>query len=254
MLPTLEVLFTPAEFALLPQRDLSGTVCVVFDVLRATSTIVTALANGAAAVIPVAEIPEALALKCARPEFLLGGEREGVRIQAALTGGVEFDLGNSPREFTREQVQGRTIVLTTTNGSRALRACAAAKEVLAASFLNLSATAQHLQTLPPSNLLLVCSGTFEQAAFEDVLCAGALADLWWDAFARDTATDSARIAREIYLQHRGDLMRAMEHSRNGRRLLANPELRDDVIWCLQRDKFPLVAKLERDSITRLNLP
>ena len=69
MPPTLEVLFTPAEFALLPQRDLSGTVCVVFDVLRATSTIITALANGAAAITPVAEIPEALALKRARPEL-----------------------------------------------------------------------------------------------------------------------------------------------------------------------------------------
>jgi 2-phosphosulfolactate phosphatase len=254
MPPTLEVLFTPAEFATLPQRDLSATVCVVFDVLRATSTIVTALANAAAAVIPVAEISEALALKRARPELLLGGEREGVRIRAALTGGVEFDLGNSPREFIREQVQGRTIVLTTTNGSHALRACAAAKEVLAGSFLNLSATVKHLQALPPSNLLLVCSGTFDQAAFEDVLGAGALADLLWKDFARDSTTDSARMAREIYLQHHGDLMRAMEHSRNGRRLLANPELRDDVIWCLQRDKFPLVARLERDSIIQLDPP
>jgi phosphosulfolactate phosphohydrolase-like enzyme len=59
------------------------------------------------------------------------------------------------------------------------------------------------------------------------------------------------MAREIYLQHHSELMRAMEHSRNGRRLLANPDLRDDVTWCLQRDKFPLVAKLERDSIIRL---
>jgi 2-phosphosulfolactate phosphatase len=253
MPPTLEVFFTPAEFATLPQRDLTGTVCVVFDILRATSTIVTALANGATAVIPVAEIPEALALKRARPELLLGGEREGVRIRANLTGGVEFDLGNSPREFTRERVQGRTIVLTTTNGSRALRACAAAREVLASSFLNLRATAEHLQALPPSNLLLVCSGTFDQAAFEDMLGAGALADLLWDGFAR-SATDSTRMAREIYLQHRHDLMRAMEHSRNGRRLLANPDLYEDVAWCLQHDTFPLVAKLQRDAIVRLDQP
>jgi 2-phosphosulfolactate phosphatase len=251
MLPTLEVLFTPAEFAMLPQRDLTGTVCVVFDVLRATSTIVTALANGAAAVIPVAEIPEALALKRARPELLLGGEREGVRIRANLTGGLEFDFGNSPREFTRERVQGRTIVLTTTNGSRALRSCAAAKEVLASSFLNLRATAEHLQALPPANLLLVCSGTFDQAAFEDVLGAGALADLMWNSFPRDAATDSARMAHQIYLQHRENLMSAMEHSRNGRRLLANPELLDDVAWCLQRDKFRLVAKLEKDAIAQV---
>jgi 2-phosphosulfolactate phosphatase len=252
MPPTLEVLFTPAEFATLPQRDLSATVCVVFDVLRATSSIVTALANGATAVIPVAEIPEALALKQARPELLLAGEREGVRIRADLTGGVEFDLGNSPREFTRAQVGGRTIVLTTTNGSRALRACVGARAVLASSFLNLRATTEHLQSLPPANLLLVCSGTFDQAAFEDVLGAGALADLLWNGFAGNAASDSARMARQIYLQHRDDLTGAMEDSRNGRRLLGNPDLRDDVAWCLRRDVFRLVAKLENDCIVPVN--
>ncbi len=252
MPPTLEVLFTPADFALLPQRDLSGTVCVVFDVLRATSSIVTALANGAAAVIPVAEIPDALALKRAQPDVLLAGEREGVRIRADLTGGVEFDLGNSPREFTRERVRGRTIVLTTTNGSRALRACAGARTVLAGTFLNLQATVEHLSALPPANLLLVCSGTFEQAAYEDVLGAGALADLLWKGFAGNAAADSARMAHQIYSQHRENLMQAMEHSRNGRRLLGNAELRDDVEWCLRRDVYQLVAKLEKDSIVRLD--
>jgi 2-phosphosulfolactate phosphatase len=248
MPPTLEVLFAPAEFAALPKRDLSGTVCVVFDVLRATSTIVTALANGAAAVIPVAEIPEALALKQKQPDVLLGGERDGVRIRANLTGGVDFDLGNSPREYTHEKVGGRTIVLTTTNGSRALRACAAAKSVLASSFLNLSATAKHLQSLSPSNLLLVCSGTFDQAAFEDVLAAGALADVLWNKFTPDIVADSARIAHDIYAQNRGDLLRAMEHSRNGRRLLHNPDLRDDVTFCLQLDSQPLVVRMQQDAL------
>jgi 2-phosphosulfolactate phosphatase len=248
MPPTLEVLFAPAEFAALPKRDLSQTVCIVFDVLRATSTIVTALANGAAAVVPVAEIPEALALKQQRPKLLLGGERDGVRIRANLTGGVDFDLGNSPREFTREAVQGKTIVLTTTNGSRALRACANAKSVLAASFLNLSATAKHLQSQAPSDFLFVCSGTFDQAAFEDVLAAGALADLLWDRFPPDTTADSARIAHDIYLQHRDDLLCAMEHSRNGRRLLDNPDLRDDVPFCLRQDAHPLVVKMQQDAL------
>jgi 2-phosphosulfolactate phosphatase len=248
MPPTLEALFTPADFAALPRRDLSQTVCVVFDVLRATSTIVTALANDATSVIPVAEIPEALALKKKTPEILLGGERDGVRIRASLTGGVDFDLGNSPREFTRERVQGRTIVLATTNGSRALRACAAAKSVLAASFLNLSATAKRLQSLPPTNLLLVCSGTFDQAAFEDILGAGALADLVWNNFTPDAIADSALLALETYLRHRDDLLRAMEHSRNGRRLLANPDLRGDVPFCLRRDAYPRVVQMKQDAL------
>ena len=229
MPPTLEVLFTPAEFAMLPQRDLSGTVCVVFDVLRATSTIVTALANGAAAIIPVAEIPEALALKRARPELLLGGEREGVRIRADLTGGVEFDLGNSPREFTRRNsVAGPDHCPDHhQRGSRALAGLRRRWRFSAGSFPQfVRHGAQHLRqaSLPPANLLLVCSGTFDQAAFEDVLGAGALVDLLWSSFACEAATDSARLAREIYLQHHGDLLRAMEHSRKmaGRLLKANP--------------------------------
>ncbi|PYJ04242.1 MAG: 2-phosphosulfolactate phosphatase, partial [Verrucomicrobia bacterium] len=146
---TLEVLFTPAEFAGLHQRDLSETVCVVFDVLRASSTMVTALVNGAAGIIPVGEIAEALAIRRWEPEAVLAGERDGLRIQPERSGGVAFDLGNSPREFTRDKVGGKTIVMTTTNGTRALRACAQARRVLVGSFLNLGATADLLKEDPP---------------------------------------------------------------------------------------------------------
>src|SRR5882724_9094593 len=104
MMPVrLEVLLSPAEFANLRNRDLSQTVCVVFDILRASTSMVTALANGAEAIIPVAEISEALALRQQRPDVLLAGERDGVRIRAELTGGIEFDLGNSPREYRSEE-------------------------------------------------------------------------------------------------------------------------------------------------------
>src|SRR5262249_17947241 len=127
---------------------LNGTVCVVFDVLRATSSMVTALANGAAAIFPVAEISEALALRRDRPDLLLAGEREGVRISRDLSDGVPFDFGNSPREFTRDKVQGRTIAMTTTNGTRALRACARASKVFIGSFLNLAATTEVLRREP----------------------------------------------------------------------------------------------------------
>src|SRR5882762_9621943 len=104
MSKSLEVLFTPAEYNALSQRDLGDTVCVVFDVLRATSTMVTALASGASAIIPVAEISEALAIRQKQPAVLLAGERDGMRIRAEQTGGTDFDLGNSPREYIRERV------------------------------------------------------------------------------------------------------------------------------------------------------
>jgi 2-phosphosulfolactate phosphatase len=246
----LEVLFTPAEFATLGARDLSSTTCVVFDVLRATSTMVTALANGAAAIVPVAEISEALAIRHRDPQVLLAGERDGVRIRADLTGGVDFDLGNSPREHTREKVAGRIIVSTTTNGTRALRAASRAKLALVSSFLNLQATADFLLRSKPLELLLICSGTYEGAALEDSLAAGALCDMLWQQFSPDQIHDSAQMARRIFLNAKSNLAEAMSGSWNARRLSAISELKADVPFCLQRDFFNLVAVLEKDGAIR----
>lgn len=247
----LEVTFTPAEFAALRQRDLSQTVCVVFDVLRATSTMVTALANGAPEVIPVCEIAEAVALRSARPDLLLAGERDGVRILRQLTGSVDFDLGNSPREFTRERVGGRSIVMTTTNGTRALQSCRGARRVLVGSFLNLGAITAWLGRERPEHLLVVCSGTLEEAAYEDVLGAGALCDAVWEQFSAGPVADSAQVAREIFRQGSGDLLAAVQRARNARRLLALPELRDDVALCLQRDTANVLAEMMPDGVVRI---
>jgi 2-phosphosulfolactate phosphatase len=247
---TLEVLFAPAEYALLSQRDLRQTVCVVFDVLRATSTMVTALGNGATAIVPVAEIAEALAIRKQRPEVLLAGERDGVRIEGHLTGGVSFDLGNSPREFTAAKVGGRRIVMTTTNGTRALRACAPAAAVLLGSFLNLGATAEAVQKRALPHLLVVCSGTLDQAAYEDVLGAGALCEMLWPTYRGGMVADSAHIARRLFRLDKDDLPAAVSQSRNGRRLLVNPDLHEDVAFCVQRDLFSLAAELGTDGEVR----
>ena len=169
----IDTLLTPAELPALARRDLRGTACVVFDILRATSTFVTALQNDASSVIPASEIAEAVAFRTKMPDALLAGERDGVKIRAAQSGGVDFDFGNSPREFRAEAVRGKTIVSTTTNGTRALRVCAGAKIILASSFLNLAATAKILNQTPPDEILLVCAGTGEGVALEDVLAAGA---------------------------------------------------------------------------------
>jgi len=250
MTTDLEVLFSPAEFATLKPRDLSETICVVFDVLRATSTMVTALSNGASAVIPVENIPEALAVRQQRSDVLLAGERLGVRIQASLTGSIAFDLGNSPREFTAERVKGQAIVMTTTNGTRGLRSCAHARTVLAGSFLNLRATVDFIARQEPGPLLLVGSGTYEQAAYEDVLCAGAVCDALWPTRSSGVVADSAEIARRLFLLEHNDLLGAMQRSRNGRRLLARPDLRDDVPLCVQRNTVDFVALLDKDGIVR----
>jgi 2-phosphosulfolactate phosphatase len=243
----LEVLFTPAEFATLPARDLSRTTCVVFDVLRATTTMLTALHHGAAAILPVAEIDEALALRKQQPDVLLAGERGGVRITAAQTGGVEFDLGNSPREFTLERVRDRTIAMTTTNGTRALRACLGAARVWVGGFVNLSALAGRLRRDAPEHLLLVCAGTGEEAAFEDALGAGALCDALLAGSVLDQFSHSAQTAREMYREHEDDLVGAMQHATNGRRLLSLPELAPDVPLCLRCDSVRVLAELCPDG-------
>jgi 2-phosphosulfolactate phosphatase len=242
----LEVILTPAELPALAKRDLRGSVCVVFDVLRATSTFVTALHNGAKAIIPVSEIAEALAIRQKQPDVLLGGERDGVRIRAKQTGGIDFDFGNSPREYTPEKVRSKTIVSTTTNGTHALRACAGAKMVLAASFLNLTATVEFIKKIQPAQIVLVCAGTRENMADEDVLAAGALCDLLEAEF-----SDSAEIARRAYAEAKSDLAGAVRLAENARRLLAIPELRDDVAFCLQHDIYPLIAKMENDGAIRM---
>ena len=276
---TIETLLTPAELPALARRDLRATTCVVFDILRATSTFVTALHHGAAAIVPVSEIASAVARQQQQPDVLLAGERAGLRLRAAQTGGRDFDFGNSPREFTPEKVRGRTIVSTTTNGTRALQACAGAKMVLAAAFLNLAATAEFLRGEP--ELLLVCAGTGEEMAAEDVLAAGALAD-WLvtvsgnpnqagravpcpplsanerDRFHHDgahgvtrpTLSEATESARQKYQQAQPDLAAAIRDSQNGRRLLAMPELRDDVAFCAQRDLFNLVAVRHTDGSLR----
>jgi 2-phosphosulfolactate phosphatase len=244
---SVDVLFTPADFQALNERRLREATCVVFDILRATSSIVTALANGARAVIPVQTIEEALEARRINPSVLLAGERDGYRITAKLTGSIDFDLGNSPREFTSAAVEHKTLVMTTTNGTRALKACLGARGIVAGSFLNLHATIAYLRSDSVQELFIVCSGTHEEASLEDSLAAGALVDALWPLLSRSHLTDSAQMARLTYQRFESDLGQAMTFARNGRRLLGIPELRDDVPFCLQRDIFPLVARLESNG-------
>jgi 2-phosphosulfolactate phosphatase len=227
-------------------------------------------------VIPVAEIFEALAIRQKQPGVLLGGERDGVRIRAGQTGGGDFDLGNSPREYTPEKVRGKTIVSTTTNGTRALRACAGAQTILATSFLNLTVTAQFIRQLQPVELLLVCAGTRENMADEDVLAAGALCELlirWGETTSepkgerkhsgsrgrsphqKDACEFSASVetARNAWRKAKSNLLEVVLEAENARRLLAIPELRDDVAFCLRQDVFNLVAVLGRDGAIRISI-
>lgn len=156
----------------MPEGGCAGGIAVVIDVLRASTTIVTALANGAERVVPVADLEDARRSAAqAGPTALLGGERGGVRIPG-------FDLGNSPLEYSADRVAGRTIVVTTTNGTAALAASRGAREILVGALVNRSAVAEAIRRLAgdAEHVHLVCAGTDSLVSAEDVLAAGAILD------------------------------------------------------------------------------
>lgn len=242
-----DVLLSPLELSDLSSRDLTQTTCVVFDILRATTVMVTALANSAIGIRPVLDIPSALVAKACFPDALLAGERHGLRITRELTGSVDFDLGNSPREFTRERVQGRRIISTTTNGTRALNACRGAQTVLAASFANLEATATHLTSQRPQQLLLIASGTGDHPAYEDLLAVGALCELLEQTAPLNSVSDSVQATQRLFREVRHRVPEALGEASNGRRLLMIPALAPDVALCGQLNTLPLIARLSPDG-------
>jgi len=242
------IAFTPNDFWALKKADLSNTICVVLDVLRFTSTVVTALASGATGIIPVSEIAEALELRAQDPTFLLGGERKGQRITSSLTGGAEFDLGNSPREYTPQHVQGKRIVCTTTNGTQAIRACAHASTVYIAALLNIKAVVHQLIKDRPTNLVIICSGTENEPATEDVYTAGILWEELQQHLRFDHVSDGVQIAYLTAKAIGHEPKSIIPYSKNAQRLLSIEELRDDVPFCLRRDVFQIVPRLINNEI------
>ena len=224
----IDAALTPADISLLPQRDLSGTTCVVFDVLRATSSMITGLASGATEIHPVCTIDEARALKQQLPDAVLGGERNGDLIPG-------FDVGNSPSEYAA--LAGRRIITTTTNGTVALRACEGAERVLVAAILNLGAVASVLRAQAPKKVLLVCAGTFETFALEDGYAAGLLIK----ELGQVTVTDAARTLERLAVGY-PDPLSALRAARNGQALAASGRAAD-VEWCAQRSWYKVVGQM-----------
>ncbi len=230
-------LATDATRATIGPRD----VAIVVDLLRASTTIATALAAGAAWVRPVMEVQEARAART--EEVLIGGERGGI----APAG---FDLGNSPREYTPERVHGRGIVFTTSNGTRAIGVADVAGVVLVGALVNLTATAEHAARAvgDAGRVHVVCAGTGGGVTEEDVLCAGALVEALAD-FGVDHEGDDARDALRHWATASGsgdDLRRALRASRGGRNLIA-VGLESDIDDVARIDEIATVASLDRRS-------
>ena len=230
----IDVVLNPAEIALLPQRDLSRTTCAVFDVLRATSSMITALAHGASEIYPVCTIEDARAKRLQLPNALLGGERNGDPIEG-------FDVGNNPLDYTG--FSGRQIITTTTNGTVALRSCEHAPRVLVGALLNLDALCASILSKKPENVLLVCAGTFETFALEDAYAAGLLVTMLGGAEVSDSALTVSAMARQF-----SSPLQALLAARNGR-ALANRGWKEQVEFCAMTSKFMAVGTMVGGVIT-----
>ena len=235
---------------LLPQlvepEELAGGFAIVIDVLRATTTITAALAAGAREVIPCLEIDAArrAAANLQGTPIVLGGERQGVRIEG-------FDLGNSPREYTPLAVGGRTVVFTTTNGTRAMLHARQAGDVRLAAFVNLSAVVA--ASAGRERVDVICSGTGGKVTREDVLLAGAIAERL-TASAAAELNDQAAIARAAWLEAIGNpdaelpwlaarLAAALRETQGGRNL-KRLGLESDIDDAAAIDRFSIVPRLE----------
>ena len=233
MSASIDVVFTPD---LLPFSDLTGKTVVVADILRATTTITYAVANGATAITPVLTPEDAFRLAADQPNNLIGGERGGVKVDG-------FDLGNSPREYTEAVVSDRQIVLTTTNGTRTLQACRAAEQVLVGSFLNLRAIVNRLAQVE-GELILACSGREGGFCTEDTVFAGACVA----ALGETQLTDAAETAKILYQTHHNDLLGMLRNCYHGRSL-ASIGLGEDLEFCAQMDRVDVVPHLVGGRIT-----
>lgn len=222
---------------LLKESDLSGRTAVVFDVLRATTTIAAAVAAGASAirVYGTLDLAKAAAGAFVGPR-LLAGETNALRP-------TDFDLGNSPRDFSADRCRGKTILMATTNGTRALVAARTADVLLTGSIANAAATADAIRRagLP---VTLIGSGTQGEVSLEDLLGCGAVIDALGDDVT--LANDTAAIARLLWQQSRDQLRTVFAQTFSYRNLSA-AELLPDVDDCCLPDRSPVACRVYSES-------
>jgi 2-phosphosulfolactate phosphatase len=215
---------------------------VIIDVYRTTTVIVTALEHGARAVIPAENVEEAweLSRRFAAGDVLLAGERKAVPIEG-------FHLDNSPFSFSEEKVDGKTIVMTTSNGTGAIRACRNCDLLCVASFLNLSAIAETLLSRD-KDVSVVCSGTLGTFSLEDGLCAGMIVSLIHRAV-RVQVSDLGW-ALQALVEKESDVGRAVKEGSLAYHYLMKEGYERDIAYCLQRDTSRLVPLLDAENRIR----
>lgn len=233
--PRIDVCISPL---LLPLYNLEEYVVVVIDILRATSTITVAIDHGVEKIIPVDTVEKCLAYK--DKGFLLAAERNGHKYPG-------FEYGNSPLDYQNQTLAGKTLVLTTTNGTYAIEKSKNAKQILTSSFLNLEATTDYLIDRS-DNVLLLCAGWKDQVNFEDTLFAGAAADVLRPHFLIES--DAVLGSLTLYRQSKKNILRVLRNSSHFTRL-NSLGMDDDIDYCLSLNLHPVVTGLVDGAIVKM---
>ncbi|HET7239683.1 MAG TPA: 2-phosphosulfolactate phosphatase [Gemmatimonadales bacterium] len=244
----LDVVFTPAG---LTSQEVQGRTVFVIDILRATTTMCAALHSGARALIPVTATEEALRLAqtIGSADVLLAGERQAVRIPG-------FHLGNSPLEMTETAVRAKTLIVTTTNGTKALLACQAAAAVYPACAGNLSLAAEKVrETIAEGRrALIVCAGREGAFSLDDAYAAGRLvAAALGDRRRRPGLNDAAVAALDLVRRYGDDWDRPLRRSRAGRELL-RLGFGDDIAAASRVDAYPVLPHFHERRVTLMPVP
>lgn len=242
MIETLDVFSSAHSFQ---EEDIRDKTVVIVDVLRASSTMVTALQNGARGIIAVEDMDDAskISHNLDAESFLLSGEKDGVTIEG-------YDLGNSPLEHTAGVVSGKTIILNTTNGTKAIKRCGLADRIIIGSFLNLKATVDHLKELD-EDVVLVCAGWRGRLSLEDLLCAGNIIYELYSGQLPVKARDGAKVAFGLYEKFGDDIENSVKSSNYAERL-KDIVGEDDLSYCCQRSIAQVLPVLKQGIITDLN--
>lgn len=210
--------------------DVTDKTVVVVDILRATSCMVTAFAYGVECIMPFAELDEARVMN--KQGYITSGERNGEKVEG-------FDKGNSPFEYM-EEIRGKKIAFTTTNGTQAISKSVKAKDVVIGAFLNLSAVVDYL-IKSPNNILVVCAGWKGRVNLEDTLFAGAVVEKLKSHVTIED--DSALIAQQMYVLAKADKVEYLKKASHIKRL-NRLGIQEDIVYCLTEDKYDVVPRLK----------
>ncbi|MAO63424.1 MAG: 2-phosphosulfolactate phosphatase [Balneola sp.] len=238
----IDVFFSLQSFQ---EEELRGKSAVIIDVLRASSSIATAIHNGAKKVIPVADMSDAMKIATTmdQKDYLLCGEKNGTKIEG-------YHLGNSPAEYDPEVVEGKTLIFNTTNGTKAIKKASLANEVYVGTFLNqqsiLNAMNEH-----DDEVVLICSGWQGRLAIEDTLFAGSLIHNLTGGTLPDNAKDGAKVAFGLFEKYGDDLEAAISRSDHAKRL-AEVVSNDDITFCCKVNEFDVLPGMRDGILTNLN--